>query len=136
MAAHQSIVVSICTKIKGVPTNRGNGTASSMRAGRVVIPAGTPGIVYQTEAQNAWDTGGKIYHFYPANFTETLDSTFMSDSDKKAKIVVLAETVEYHQNTGEVDGPVAYISIVESGYTRISALQNLGPSAAPKARAR
>lgn len=123
MAAHQSIVASVCVKIKGVPKNRSNSGASASREGRLVVPAGTPGIIYQHEPQNPWDTCGKVYHFYPANYTKTLDTTF--SATEKAKIVVLAETVEYHQNTSEDDGPTTYIAIVESGYTRISSLKCL-----------
>ena len=135
MAAHQSIVTTLCVKVKGIPTNRPAGSAAS-RVGRHVIPAGTPGLIYDTEPANPWDTSDKIYHFFPANYSKTVDASFNSDVDNKRRIVILAETVDYHQNEGDKDGPVVHIPIVEAGYTRITALTANPPDLASLARCR
>jgi len=123
MAAHQSIVATLCVKVQGIPTNRPAGTATS-RVGRHVIPAGTPGLVSGVEPANPWDTDDKIYHFFPANYSKTTarDVVTPDTADGKRRIVILAEAVEYHQNEGDEDGPVVHIPIVEAGYTRITSL--------------
>ena len=122
MAAHQSIVATLCVKVQGIPTNRPAGTAAG-RAGRHVIPAGTPGLVYGTEPANPWDTDDNIYHFFPANYSKTTARNVVNlDGNGKRRIVILAEAVEYHQNEGDKDGPVVHIPIVEAGYTRITSL--------------
>lgn len=122
MAAHQSIVATLCVKVRGIPTNRPAGTAAG-RAGRHVIPAGTPGLVSGVEPANPWDTDDKIYYFFPANYSKTTARDVVDlDGDEKRRIVILAEAVEYHQNEGDTDGPVVHIPIVEAGYTRITSL--------------
>lgn len=135
MAAHQSIVTTLCVKVKGIPASRPAGSAAS-RVGRHVIPAGTPGLIYDTEPANPWDTSDKIYHFFPANYSKTVDNSFNNDRDDKRRIVILAETVDYHQNEGDEDGPVVHIPIVEAGYTRITALTADPPNLASLARCR
>lgn len=121
MAAHQSIVSALCVKIKGVAITRAPGQGAGASPGLNVIPAGTPGLIYDHEPANPWDTNGKIYHFYPANFDKTEDATF--SLREKARIVILAEAVQFHMNSGGEDGPVVHIAIVEAGFTRIAAVK-------------
>lgn len=122
MAAHQSIVSALCVKIKGVAITRAPGQGAGASPGLNVIPAGTPGIIYGHEPSNPWDTNGKVYHFYPANFDKTKNDTF-SSAGEKARIVILAEAVQFHMNSGGKDGPVVHIAIVEAGFTRIAAVK-------------